>query len=346
MSEPSALSRSGPNLLSHLYGLVAKQRRRWYDRRPEARRRLAQPVISIGALTVGGSGKTPIVAHVATVLLGMGERPVILSRGYHRQQPVDGVVVVRDRTGVRSDLARSGDEPFMLARALAEVPVLVSEDRHVAGRLAETHLGATVHLLDDGFQHFSLYRDVDLVVIGAADVADPRTLPAGRLREPLDTVRRADALVVETPSTDQVQQVAGRFGVETVFHFTRRLLAPRDAGTQQEVAIQVGTRVLAVAAIARPEAFFEALRSYGYTIVETMTFRDHHPFSEDDLAAIGRAVLSHGAEFVATTEKDLVRLLPHAPFAFPMVWVPLTVSVEPADSFRVWLGERLGQARA
>ena len=91
--------------------------------------------------------------------------------------------------------------------------------------------------------------------------------------------------------------------------------------------------------------FFEALRSYGYTIVETMTFRDHHPFSEDDLAAIGRAVLSRGAEFVATTEKDLVRLLPHAPFAFPMVWVPLTVSVEPADSFRVVV-ERAARAGA
>ena len=346
MSEPSASSRSSLNLLSHLYGLVAEQRRRWYDRRPEARRRLAQPVISIGELTVGGSGKTPIAAHVATVLSGMGERPVVLSRGYHRQQPVDGVVVVRDRTGVRSDLARSGDEPLMLARALADTPVLVSEDRYVAGRLAETQLGATVHLLDDGFQHFSLYRDIDLVVIGAADVTDPRTLPAGRLREPLDTARRADALVVETPSADQAQQVAGRVGVETVFHFTRRLLAPRDAGTQQEVTIPVGTRVLAVAAIARPEAFFEALRSYSYTIVETMTFRDHHPFSEDDLAGIGRAVHTHGAEFVVTTEKDLVRLLPHAPFAFPMVWVPLTVSVEPADIFRLWLGERLGQARA
>ena len=346
MSELSVPSHRGASLLNYLYGLAAGRRRHWYDRRPETRFRLRQPVISVGALTVGGSGKTPIAAHLATVLTAMGERPAILSRGYRRQNQADGVVVVRDRTAMRSDVAESGDEPFMLARSLPGTPVLVSENRYLAGRLAETQLGATVHLLDDGFQHLTLHRDVDLVVLGVEDIADSRTLPAGRLREPLDTVRLADALIVEAPTADQADALSARFDVKAAFHFTRRLLPPRDPATHEEMAIPVGTRMLAVAGVARPESFFEALRRYGYTIVNTLVYRDHHPFVETDLAKIDRARLSHGAEYVVTTEKDLVRLLPHMPFAFPMVWVPLSVSVEPADLFREWLSERLEQARA
>ena len=352
MSEPSEPSRNrpraptGPSLLSHLYGLVATRRRRWYDRRPERRRRLGRPVISIGALAIGGSGKTPIARHVATMLTVMGECPAILSRGYHRQEPVDGVVVVRDRTGVRSDVARSGDEPFMLASALPETLVLVSEDRYLAGRLAEMQLGATVHLLDDGFQHFTLHRDVDLVVLGEGDAVEPRTLPAGRLREPVGTVCRADALIVEAVRLDHAEELAARLGAGTAFHFTRRLAPPRDPETHQEVTIPVGTRVLAVVGIARPDSFTEALRSYGYTIVDSMTYRDHHPYTREDLAEISRKRQRQGADYVVTTEKDLVRLRPHAPFTFPMLWVPLLVSVEPADLFRAWLGERLAVARA
>ena len=348
MSESSALFRSTasvPILLSHLYGLVATQRRRWYARRLEGRRRLTRPVLSVGALTIGGSGKTPVAGYVATVLTSMGERPAIISRGYHRQDPVDGVVVVRDRAGLRSDVAQSGDEPFMLARALPDSLVLVSEDRYLAGRLAETQLGTTVHLLDDGFQHLALHRDVDLVVLRATDTVDSRLLPAGRLREPLDAVTRADALIVETPSEQDARELGAHLGVGTTFHFTRRLLPPRDLETSQELTIPVGTRVLAVAGIARPSSFTDSLRSYGYTIVDTMVYRDHHPFTLADLGEISRRLQSRGAEYVVTTEKDLVRLLPLGPFAFPMVWVPLVVSVEPADLFRAWLGERLNQVR-
>ena len=133
------------SFISTLYGELARQRRLWYARHPDARRRLARPVISIGSLTVGGSGKTPVVAHVAKLLLAIGERPAILSRGYDRQAPADGVVVVHDAERVRADLARAGDEPLMLARALAGASVLVSTDRYprrAAGRSALRVLGA------------------------------------------------------------------------------------------------------------------------------------------------------------------------------------------------------------
>jgi tetraacyldisaccharide 4'-kinase len=138
----------------------------------DLRRRLTRPVISVGNLAVGGRGKTPIVASIARELLAMGERPAILTRGYARIRPEDGIVVVRDPDGIRGDLARAGDEPLMLARELGGVSVLVSSDRYLAGRLAEHALAATVHVLDDGFQHLQLDRDIDIVLIGATTLPD------------------------------------------------------------------------------------------------------------------------------------------------------------------------------
>ena len=153
-------------------------------------------MVSIGNLSVGGTGKTPVVAAAASWLLECGERPAILSRGYKRQEPVPGVVVVSDGRGVTAALARSGDEPLMLARALPGGIVCVAEDRHLAGVLAERTLGATVHLLDDGFQHFGLARDLDVLVTTLGEIPEGRVLPRGRLREPADAAARAHLLVV------------------------------------------------------------------------------------------------------------------------------------------------------
>jgi tetraacyldisaccharide 4'-kinase len=139
-------------IASHLYALGARVRRRTLSS-SDAQRRLDRPVVSVGNLSVGGSGKTPLVAYIARLLEDAGERPAILSRGYARTRPEDGVTVVSDGIRLRADLERAGDEPLMLARALPRVPVLVCADRYLAGRLAELRLGATAHLLDDGFQH-------------------------------------------------------------------------------------------------------------------------------------------------------------------------------------------------
>ena len=253
-------------MLSRLYGSLARRRRRWYARRPAARRRLDRPVVSVGALSVGGSGKTPITARLAALLAALGERPAVLSRGYARTRRVAGVVVVRDRDRVRAGLAEAGDEPLMLALALRDAAVLVAADRHRAGRLAETALGATVHLLDDGFQHLSLHRDVDLLLLAEQDLADPRTLPGGWLREPVDAARAADALIVETPDADAACALAARLGVGQAFRFRRVLQPPRHAETQQAVAVPPAAPVLAVAGIARPPRFFGALRAQGYNL--------------------------------------------------------------------------------
>ena len=332
-------------MLSRLYGSVARRRRRWYARRPAARRKLERPVISVGALAVGGSGKTPVAARVAALLAAAGERPAVLSRGYARRRPLDGVVVVRDWQAVRAGVDEAGDEPLMLARALPDAAVLVSEDRYLAGRFAETVLGATVHVLDDGFQHLRLQRDVDLLLLPERDVDDPRTLPGGRLREPLEAARTAGAALVETPHPATARDVAGRCGIARAFHFTRAILAPRDAVSGEPADLSAGSPIVAVAGIARPQAFFDGLRRAGYALAAAAAFRDHCRYTAGDVARIGRLAAEHRAEHVVTTEKDLVRLLPHAPFRFSLLAAPLQVEIEPPAAFHAWLAEQVSRAR-
>ena len=318
-----------------MYAAVARRRRERHARVPELRRRLRRPVVSIGNLAVGGRGKTPVAACVARLLLEAGERPAILSRGYGRERPIEGVVVVRDFFGMRADLARSGDEPLMLARQLPGVSVLVCEDRYLAGCIAEHHLGATVHVLDDGLQHLQLDRDLDIILVGREDVRKPVTLPEGRLREPLDTLVVADAILVEE---GVVIETAGLPG--PVFTMIRKTGAPDFGGCSTPSG-----PVYAVAGIASPTGFFQQLRSSGVEIAGTRSFRDHHRFSRADIDAVFGAARAANAAAVLTTEKDYVRLLRFRPFPLPVGFVPLTITPEPLAGFTAWLAAGLRAAR-
>ena len=333
-------------LFSRLYDEVAWRRRRWYARRPDARRRLSRPVISVGALAAGGSGKTPLTAHLAKTLVAMGERPAVLSRGFGRADPTDGAVVVRDRERVVGDLATAGDEPWMLAQALDGVSVVVAADRYLAGRLAETHLGATVHLLDDGFQHLRLERGTDLLVVSPADVDDPVVLPGGRLRERLATARYADAVLVVDVSDDRQAWVAECLGVSRCFG-VRRHVGPAEVASPhaEPGALGYGTRVMAVAGIARPERFFDDVRAAGFDLAHTLVFRDHHRYSPRDATRIQSEARTARARAIVTTEKDGVRLQAWLPFEPPLATVPLTLAVEPADRFQAFLTDRLAAER-
>jgi len=329
-------------VLSAIYAAIARRRREFYAARPDLRRRLRRPVISVGNLAVGGRGKTPTVACLARELLAMGERPAILSRGYARRQQDDGVVVVRDAEGIRADLDRSGDEPLMLARQLPGVSVLSSSDRFLAGRLAEHHLGATVHVLDDGFQHLQLDRDIDLVIVAGDDLeADARTLPGGRLREPPDTLLAADAVLAADEKVFSLGP-RPRHAPFEIFRM-RRTMGPLQP-VEPSAPVPAGPS-LAMAGIARPQEFFEGLRAAGHDLVATSVFRDHHRYSRGDLDRIVRDARVAGAARVLTTEKDYVRLLPFRPFPMPVRWVPLTMEPDPLPEFRRWLAGALAGAR-
>ena len=337
------------NILSRLYGRAAQWRRAWYERHPHHRAQLDRPVISVGNLVVGGSGKTPAVAALARLLQHRGERPAILSRGYARRAASDGVVVVSDGSRILEPTTRSGDEPQMLAQSLDGVPVLVAHERFLAGRLAERRFDCTVHILDDGFQHLRLARDIDLVIVSKADLEEP-VLPAGVLREPLVALRHAHALLVPGSDEDaavvsaQVPRVTGGFNWPEVPEFFRMRLhydAVRPVNPGEPRPAEGGRRVIAVAGIARPERFFAAVRAQGCEIARELVFRDHHWFTDRDMQAITRAAASAGADCVVTTEKDATRLsLPG------LFYLPMRVVIEPEDRFADWLMRRLGVARA
>jgi tetraacyldisaccharide 4'-kinase len=329
--------------LSTLYSAATMWRRRWFARDPSRRRRLSRPVISVGNLRIGGSGKTPIVAEIARMLLDAGERPAILTRGYARLVSADGVTVVSDGVQIRAGLAAAGDEPLMLARAVPGALVLVGSNRYLSGRLAEQRLGATVHLLDDGFQHLELARDIDLLVTSDDDLTD-RPIPAGRLREPLAAAESADAALVVAGYLAAAERIARFLRVATAFCVTRTLGAPRTLAGES-VVVPPESRVFLLSAIARPDQFFSDIVSAGWQVVGTMAFRDHHHFSARDVANVARRARSAAAAIVLTTEKDAVRLADRPPVDLPIASVPLMVAIEPGDRFHEWLFARLDLAR-
>lgn len=335
------LSRS----IASAVGRAAAWRRRSYDRPGSPRQRLARPVISIGNLAAGGSGKTPVVAALAQLLASDGERPAILTRGYGRAETPPGVVVVSDGKTLLADLDRAGDEPLMLARSLRGVSVFVAAERALAGALAERRFGATVHLLDDGFQHLGLARDIELVVASLDDERD-FVLPAGRLREPLSTLSRADALLVPNASIADARAFAARLQVPHAFSLVRTPAPPRLVepwGTAPR--LPRSARVVAVAGIARPERFFDEAEQAGWTVVDRVRFGDHHRFSAADIAAIATRTRAAQADLVLTTEKDVMRMLPWRPLPMPVAWTPLGVTIEPVEDFVLWIKWRLQERR-
>jgi tetraacyldisaccharide 4'-kinase len=332
-------------LATHIYGAAARYRRAWLRNHPARVRRLGRPVVSIGSLSAGGSGKTPLAAFVARLLVDASERPAILSRGYARTAPDDGVTVVSDGERLRADLARAGDEPLMLARALPGVPVVVAPERYLAGKLAELHLGATVHVLDDGFQHMVLARDVDLLIVDPADVDRPHLLPRGPLREPLGAARHADAVLVSDGTIDPTA-VANRLGVVESFALVREGRAPIEEAPDGPTPLARDSRVVVVSGIARPERFEQDVREQGIEVAATLRFRDHHAFTTADIERMSAMLRETGASVVLTTEKDLTRLLLHRPWPFRLAVVPWSVRVAPERLFADWLAERLALARA
>jgi tetraacyldisaccharide 4'-kinase len=351
-------------LLDLLYAQAVGARRRWFERHPEARRRLRQPVISVGNLSVGGTGKTPLVARIAQWLVDLGERPAILSRGYGRRDRRDGVVVVSN--GGRftlADLDRAGDEPLMLARAVPRAIVVVADDRFLAGVVAERRLGATVHVLDDGFQHVQLARDCDVLLTRPDEISGGRTLPFGRLRESIDAAARADFVVVLDADPATAKAEAWTLGVSQGCSGRRRIKrrqtvegadgpacgedaagaergkSTKDAeGAQgaEDAQVSADGVVMAIAGIADPAQFFRMLTEADYQVARCMAFPDHHRYRRSDIARIRDAARAAGTDLVLTTEKDQVRLEAAAAalgeLPFTCVAVPMTLEIDDWDA--------------
>lgn len=339
MSAPLELVAPGPprSPWQRLYGAALAARRRRLGRSAE---RLPAPVVSIGNLHWGGGGKTPFTIAVAGHLRDAGRRVAVLSRGYGRSSR--GPLIVSRGAGPLVPVAAAGDEPFLLAERLAGVAVVVGERRVVAGRraLAELEPPPDLFVLDDGFSHVGLAREVDLLLFPAAEpFAGGRLAPAGRLREPLAAARHADAVVLTgAGSTDGAGEALAAalrpFGFDGEGFASRLETGPprRLDGAPWRPA-----RLLAVAGIARPEEFFAAARAAGATIVATVAHADHFDYPERAVRALEQRAHAGDAEAVLTTEKDAPKLAGR--LALPLAVLP--VAARPEAGFFAWLDRRL-----
>src|SRR4029077_15618643 len=270
------------NPLSMLFGAGVAFRNTLYDRGALKMRRLARPVVSIGNISVGGSGKTPFVIALGELLKQRGIEFDVLSRGYGRSSAEISVV---DLSGSPDQF---GDEPLLITRQL-QVPVIVGADRYQAGLLAEKKFSTRLHLLDDGFQHRPLHRSFNIVLLPKEDLAGA-LLPVGRLREPLSALRRADAVVLADP-LEHAQ-------IRTQVWRVRRSVTLSGAGG----------KAIAFCGIGRPGQFFDAIKGLGQEIAGKMIFRDHHRYQQADVDRLLRLKNNTGAEAFITTEKDVINL--------------------------------------
>ena len=297
------------NPLTGLYGAAVALRNGLFDRGILPSRRLEKPVISVGNLAAGGAGKTPFVIALGELLQARGIPFDVLSRGYRRR--TRGVLVV-DPEGAAADF---GDEPLLIARRLG-VPVVVGESRYQAGRLAEQKFRSQLHILDDGFQHRSLHRDFDIVLLTVGDLHD-RLLPSGRLREPVSSLKRADAVVLAQDDPAEHPALQGRL----VWRMKREILLP-----------SVPSNPVVFCGIARPQQFFAQVRAAGITPAAEVVFRDHHAYDKRDIERLLAMRRELGSAGFLTTEKDAVNLGPLRVELEPVAIVMLKLTLDrPAD---------------
>lgn len=329
--------------LSSLYSRILEAR----ARRSAPGLRLAQPVVSVGNVTTGGTGKTPVVEFLAARLRSQGWRPAILSRGYGRASRLP--VLVSSGDGPLVGPEEGGDEPVELARRLRGTIVAVASRRRDAAELA-VRCGADLFLLDDGFQHLALERDLDLVLLDARDpFGGERFPPRGRLREPLSSLARADAFLwtyvgPDCPNPRHRQELLRRNPQAPVFHAR---LPPAglfdDQGSPVDAERVERERSIAVSGVASPASFAASLNELGLSPRETLVFRDHQRYADRHLAAIRRAAGRARACWVVTTEKDAVKLAGRV--GLPLVCLRRRVEILEPEFFS-FLESRLARACA
>jgi len=280
-----------------------------YERGWVRRRRLSCRVVSVGNLTLGGSGKTPTAAWLAVALRRRGHKVAIASRGYGRRSR-EPVVVVSDGVQTRATLRTAGDEPLVLAAHAPGIPVLVGPDRSVVGLRAVSAFGADVLVLDDGFHHHRLARQVELLTIdGGFGFGNRRLFPRGPLREPLSALGRADAIgIVDGPLSAADARSVEVFAPRALQFSARRRprgVRPLAGGAEAPPESLAGLEVGVIAGIARPRALRKTVEALGARVVACRSFPDHHPYRARDVSDLSRF-----ATHWVTTEKDAVKILP------------------------------------
>jgi tetraacyldisaccharide 4'-kinase len=298
------------------YGWVTRLRALLYRRGWLRTHRLPKPVISIGNLTVGGTGKTPVVILVADWLLAQHKRVAILSRGYRRRSAHRNLVV-SDGRRLLVDPEEAGDEPYLIAQRCPSAIVAVGPDRYRLGQWVLDQYPVDCVLLDDGYQHLHLYRDFDMLLVDATDVAGIQaTLPVGRLREPLSAARRASVLLLTRADSEvqadlvwnSVVRACGRLPEPVKVRFTAHELIHITTGERRPVTRFRDTRALLFSGIGNAKAFHDLVGRLGLTVVDAAVLPDHVRYHRSLLAGIRERAKRADADIFVTTEKDAVKL--------------------------------------
>ncbi|MBI2957132.1 MAG: tetraacyldisaccharide 4'-kinase [Acidobacteria bacterium] len=341
--------------LEQLYAALMRARAAAYERGWLRSQRLPAKVISIGNLTVGGTGKTPLVLRLAAGLRQRGTQVAILTRGYGRRERLPLVINGQGEVS-RYTPELMGDEPILLARHLPDVTIGIGEDRFAVAQkilAMEAPRPPQVFLLDDGFQHLHLARDLDLVLI---DVTDPlgegAVLPAGRLREPLEALRRADMIVFTRAHNSVPPEVVAavrRWNPQApAFRAVTRLSGVFDAASHRPANLFVLKQqpALAFCGLGNPEAFWDDLRRDGFNLAATLAFADHHRYGIEDFRHIIRLADRAGARVLLTTEKDLINLTVVPPSLPPTFYCRMELVLDDEAGFFAAVAERLEASAA
>ena len=349
-------------VFSKIYALLVDIKLWGYRQGIFSRKKLDCFVISLGNVTVGGTGKTPTAQRLASDIRDMGYKVVILNRGY-RAKWHGKVGIVSDGQRLHMTAADAGDEAFMLAKHLPKVPVLIGADRSVTGQYAIENFGAEVAILDDGFQHWQLERDMDILLVDAVNVfGNGYMLPRGTLREPISHISRADVCLLTKVdqaaegSREYIRDTVHRYNdgaqiVESI-HEPRRFIPLADwyvdiAGEGVDVNQMRGRKIMAVSAIGNPASFEQTLSDLGVIIIESLRYPDHHDYSMLEMSDILRQAENMGAEAIVITEKDAVKIpmeVVHAGSTVPVYVICVEVNFQAGkDEFKALLAERLAE---
>ena len=314
--EKWALSLFSPwalSLFSKCYGVAVSLRNEMYDRGIFKEEKLPCKVISVGNITVGGTGKTPMVIMLATLLKENGCKPVVLSRGYggRSKSPVN---IVSDGFRIMMGHVEAGDEPVLIAKSTEGVPVITGPRRTQTGRVAIEKLGADVLILDDGFQHRGIFRDINIVLLDRdKPFGNGYLLPRGPLREPPESMKRADLIIWRDSSPDGRYPIYQEQGIDKFLpvlsgHLRPKSLIRGNTGEAFPLEHIKGKRLCAFAGVGSPKSFRQTIESLGGMPVSFLPYPDHYRYSMEDLRNIREKASAAGAELIITTEKDGIRL--------------------------------------
>jgi tetraacyldisaccharide 4'-kinase len=351
------------HIISIFYGAVQKLRETCYRQKIIPSQKLPCKVISIGNITVGGTGKTPLTIHVAQTLKQAGQKVAVVSRGYKGGAERQGGIVSDGRT-LCMDVALSGDEPCLIAGRLKDVPVIVGKNRFAAGMLAVRNFQSDVIVLDDAFQHLKLKRDLDLVLLDCLrPFGNTHLLPRGSLREPISSLARGTACILTRCRTEAAEaKIASIAMIEKLLPqcpvFTSNHI-PYCYFVKKGHPIQIGNisdflspgdmaaiknhKIFAFSGIARNDAFRHTLSGLGFNTTGFLEFSDHHHYTQNDLATILRLAVNSNADLLITTEKDYVRIAHIKTFPMDLVVVGVKVSFgNDEQAFFEFIKDRLG----